>query len=95
MVKVVVCIGSACHVKGSKQVIESLQYLIREKELGDQIDLAGTFCTGNCKKGVCVTVNDKLYSVSPETTEKFFKTTVLDAVKKDKPAKHPVPKKVK
>lgn len=26
--KVTVCIGSSCHIKGSRQVVEQLQYLI-------------------------------------------------------------------
>ena len=28
--KVTVCIGSSCHIKGSRQVVEQLQYLISE-----------------------------------------------------------------
>jgi NADH:ubiquinone oxidoreductase subunit E len=32
---------------------------------------------GNCQKGVCVTVNDKFFSVTPETTEEFFANEVL------------------
>ena len=30
MIKVIVCIGSSCHIKGSRQVVEGLQYLINE-----------------------------------------------------------------
>jgi len=26
--KITVCIGSSCHIKGSRQVVEQLQYLI-------------------------------------------------------------------
>ena len=33
--KVTVCIGSSCHIKGSRQVVEQLQYLISENKLGD------------------------------------------------------------
>ena len=39
--------------------------------------LAGTFCTGNCQRGVCVTIGDQLYSVSPDTTKDFFESEVL------------------
>ncbi len=28
MVKIKVCIGSSCHIKGARQVVEELQYLI-------------------------------------------------------------------
>ena len=32
MVKVTVCIGSSCHIKGSRQVVEELQYLIKQNK---------------------------------------------------------------
>ena len=58
MLKITVCIGSSCHIKGSRQVVEQLQYLIAENKLGDKVELGGTFCMGKCQQGVCVTVND-------------------------------------
>ena len=44
--KITVCIGSSCHIKGSRQVVEQLQYLIRENNLDDKVELSGTFCIG-------------------------------------------------
>ena len=64
MIKIKVCIGSACHVKGSRRVVEGLQYQIAER-----------------KEGVCVTVDDKFYSVSPDKVKEFFETEVLPLVK--------------
>ena len=75
--KVTVCIGSSCHLKGSRQVVEQLQELIRKNGLEDKVELAGTFCMGNCQKGVCVTIGDELFSVSPETVGTFFHDQVL------------------
>ena len=75
--KITVCIGSSCHIKGSRQVVEQLQELIREKDLGDRVELAGTFCMGQCQKGVCVTVDDAFFSVSPETVRDFFVKEIL------------------
>ena len=37
--KITVCIGSSCHIKGSRQVVEQLQYLIRENHLDDKVEL--------------------------------------------------------
>lgn len=79
--KITVCIGSSCHIKGSRQVVEQLQYLISENALGDKVELAGTFCMGRCQDGVCVTVDDEFFSVSPETVDEFFKENVMGAVK--------------
>ena len=67
--KVTVCIGSSCHLKGSRQVVEEFQRLIAENKLSDRVELGGTFCMGNCQQGVCVTVDGELYSVSPETAK--------------------------
>lgn len=78
--KITVCIGSSCHVKGSHQVVRTLQQLIRDHHLDNQVQLAGTFCLSNCQQGVCVTVDDALYSVSPDTVEAFFNEQVLAKV---------------
>ncbi|MBQ1317519.1 MAG: (2Fe-2S) ferredoxin domain-containing protein [Lachnospiraceae bacterium] len=70
--KVTVCIGSSCHIKGSRPVVEKLQNLIAEENLGDRIELGGTFCMGKCQQGVCVTVDGNFFSVTPETVTSFF-----------------------
>ena len=74
--KVTVCIGSSCHVKGSRQVVEQLQQLIGDNNLGDKVDLGGTFCMGKCQQGVCVTVDDEFHSVTPENVADFFEKNV-------------------
>ena len=80
MLKITVCIGSSCHIKGSRHVVEQLQYLIAENKLGDKVELGGTFCMGKCQQGVCVTVNDAFYSVTPDTVEEFFAKEILAKV---------------
>ena len=78
--RITVCIGSSCHVKGSRQVVRALQQLIADHNLGDKVELGGTFCLSNCQKGVCVTVDDVLFSVTPETVNEFFQENVLAKV---------------
>ena len=80
MIKVTVCIGSSCHIKGSRQVVESLQYLIAKNDLKDKVELGGTFCMGNCQQGVCVTVDGDFFSVSPETVDEFFTKEILSRI---------------
>ncbi|MBQ9449382.1 MAG: (2Fe-2S) ferredoxin domain-containing protein [Acholeplasmatales bacterium] len=74
--KVTVCIGSSCHIKGSRQVVEQLQYLISKNGLKDKVSLNGTFCMGKCQQGVCVTVEEQMFSVSPETVDEFFEKEI-------------------
>ena len=78
--KVTVCIGSSCHIKGSRPVVERLQARVSQENLGDKIELAGTFCMGKCQQGVCVTVDGEFFSVSPETVDSFFETELLPRV---------------
>ena len=74
--KVTICIGSACHLKGSREIISKLQKLVDENGLSDMVDLIGAFCSGNCEHGVCVTVEGELYSLKPEDTEEFFENEI-------------------
>lgn len=74
--KVTVCIGSSCHIKGSRQVVEQLQELIAKNDLGDKVELAGAFCMGRCQEGVCTTVDGEFFSVSPDTVNDFFEQNI-------------------
>ncbi len=78
--KITVCIGSSCHLKGSRAVVEKLQELINASNLNDKVSLSGTFCMGNCVNGVSVTVDGNLHSVSRDTAEDFFKNEILAKV---------------
>lgn len=75
--KVTICIGSACHLKGSREVIQKLQALVAQNGLAAQVDLNGAFCSGNCVNGVCVTIDDTLFSVSPDTAQEFFDKEIM------------------
>lgn len=75
--RVTICIGSACHLKGSREIIEKLQNLVASHHLDGKVDLNGSFCSGNCVNGVCVTVGEELFSLKPEDTESFFAKEIL------------------
>ena len=80
MLKVTICIGSSCHLKGSRQIVEELQRLVAQHALKDQVDLAGQFCMGNCQNGVCVTVGEENFSLRPEDTPTFFEEQILPRI---------------
>lgn len=77
---ITICIGSSCHLKGSRNVIQGLEKRIRENHLESEIELNGSFCTGQCEQGVCVKIDEELFSVSPDTVDTFFKEEVLRRV---------------
>lgn len=80
MVTISVCIGSACHIKGSYNVINTFQQLIEEHNLSEKIDLKAVFCIGRCRESVSVMVNDEVYSVSGATARSFFQNEIIKRI---------------
>lgn len=78
--EITICIGSSCHLRGSREIIGKLEKLVKENSLNDKVELKGSFCMGQCRKGVCVTVDGVLHSLTPEKTEEFFNSYVLGVV---------------
>lgn len=72
MIRVEICIGSSCHVKGATSVLNAIRSKVKTYGLEDKVELAGRFCIGKCTEGVCVTVDRQLYSVSPDSADEFF-----------------------
>ena len=80
-----VCVGSACHLKGSPAIVERLQQAIAAHHLEDQITLAGSFCIGKCDRvGVTVQVDDEIHvGVTADTVDQFFTGNVLSKLGKE------------
>lgn len=72
---VTVCVGSSCHLKGSKAVVEELERLAAKR--GVELDLRGAFCMGKCTGGVCVKIDETVFSLRPEDTEAFFENEIM------------------
>ncbi len=81
MIELNVCIGSACHIRGSYNVIQTFQQMIEKYKVNDKIDLKSSFCMKECdKKGVAVSVNGKIFSIQPEQSKIFFKEEILPLI---------------
>jgi len=52
MITVTVCVGSSCHIKGSRKIIVRFNELIKEHGLEDKIELQGSFCMERCGEGL-------------------------------------------
>lgn len=78
MMKIAVCIGSSCHLKGAREVVEKLQSLIKLHNLEDKLTLSGRFCMGKCQSGVSVEIDGKLYSMNPNNVEEIFMEAVVE-----------------
>ncbi len=82
MLKIQVCVGSSCHLKGSYAIVERFTQAIEAYNLADKVNLAGSFCIGKCnREGVTVQINDDIYpGVTVEKFDAFFKEHVLDVI---------------
>jgi len=67
-----VCVGSACHLKGSYEVIEEIQNYIKTNKLENDIQLKASFCLGQCTKNVSILFDNDLDSVN--------KTNVIEKI---------------
>lgn len=74
-----VCIGSSCHLRGSREIVELFQKEIAARALEDDVVLAGSFCLGQCNRtGVTVQIDDDIYSgVTREGFPAFFAEHIL------------------
>lgn len=79
--EITICIGSSCHMKGSRLIIQRLEELIDEHQLKDKVQFKGAFCMGKCSHaGVSIRVNDQFYHLLPEDVDSFFQSNILSQV---------------
>ena len=73
-----VCVGSACHLRGSYKVLEAFQSLV---EQNDKVNVRPVLCLGRCGEGsVSVKIDDQDVSVSPENVSNVFNEMVVGHV---------------
>ena len=76
-----ICIGSACHVKGSRRVIEQFKTLIETYQLEENLELKAAFCIGHCTEAVTVQKWDgQILSVHKDNAEQIFMDEILPYV---------------
>ncbi|MBE6083501.1 (2Fe-2S) ferredoxin domain-containing protein [Acidilutibacter cellobiosedens] len=81
MTTINVCIGSACHLKGSYNIINRFQDLIKKNNMDDEVVVKAAFCLGECTKAVSVKVDEgEVYSVNDTNVEEFFNKYVIGRV---------------
>lgn len=73
-----ICVGSSCHLKGSKTIIDKLSQLVNAEGMQHDIIIKGSFCLGKCsEQGVSVKFNDEVYSIEEKDVDYFFRTKLL------------------
>jgi len=78
-VTVTVCVGSSCHIKGARQVIDRFNLLVKRHRLDDRVELKGSFCMERCGEGINWQINDEpLTSASADNAVETFRQRILD-----------------
>lgn len=80
---IAVCMGSSCHVKGSKPIVEMLKEKIKVENLEDKVTLTGSICLGQCASGgVNMKIDDEIVTgLNRDNFDSFFADKVLAKLK--------------
>ncbi len=82
MVKVTVCAGSSCHVRGSRAVLKRFAEIIKAENLEDQVALLGSFCMERCGESMNWKFNDEeIASQSVDEAEKTLREKLAGQIK--------------
>ena len=58
MIDLMVCVGSACHIRGAYNVITRFQQLIERHRVAAEVTVKAALCLGACSAKVSVRVGD-------------------------------------
>jgi NADH:ubiquinone oxidoreductase subunit E len=75
---VTVCVGSSCHIKGSRDVIVRFDGLLKKHELEGRVELKGSFCMERCGEGINWQIDERpMTSATVEDAVRVFREEVL------------------
>ncbi|MFC1856538.1 NADH-quinone oxidoreductase subunit NuoE [Thermodesulfobacteriota bacterium] len=83
--KITVCRGTACHVRGAKQILETFEEKLNIKEGETSEDFEYTLgtaaCIGCCALAPCVMINDKVEAkLTSKKVEAYFSKETADGI---------------
>ena len=82
MVKVSICVGSACHMKGAYATTQMFQEALQKAGVQDKVELTASFCMGECINGPCVRVNGvKFHHVDQDRVPSLIAEEILPLTK--------------
>lgn len=80
--KVTVCVGSSCHVRGSRAVLKRFAEIIKAENLDNEVALLGSFCMEQCGECTNWKFNDEnISSTTLEEAEKTLRNKLAEVIK--------------
>jgi NADH-quinone oxidoreductase subunit G len=88
MVTVTVCVGSSCHLRGARDVIDRFSEMLKQYGLEDRVTLQGSFCMERCGEGINWQVDEEpLTSANAGEAAETFRAKVLEPLGAGKEAR--------
>lgn len=77
--KVTICMGSSCFIRGNRELADKLQRYIVENNLSVEVQLKGHLCFSECGNGPLVYINDEKLEVE---SDKMF-DYIVERIKRE------------
>ena len=80
-IKITVCVGSSCHVRGSRAILKRFAEILKTENLEEEVVLLGSFCMERCGEGTNWKFNDEdVSSGSTEEAENILRSKLAETM---------------
>ena len=80
--KVTVCVGSSCHIRGSRDLLARFAEILKSGNLDEQVALVGSFCMERCGETMnWMFDNEEISSKSVEEAEQTLRRKLAEVIK--------------
>ena len=70
--------GSACHSKGSAEVVEIIKNFLNKYDIEHKIKFSGVLCLGKCKEGINILWQGKRFShINKDNISQFLVREIM------------------
>ena len=82
-VKVTVCAGSSCHVRGSRTLLKRFMEIVKVENLENEVVLLGSFCMERCGESMNWKFNEEdVSSTTVEEAEETLRSKLGEIIKR-------------
>jgi NADH:ubiquinone oxidoreductase subunit E len=79
---ITVCVGSACHLKSSRKIMNYFTEAMEEAGLEGYVELTGALCMDQCTEGANLLIDDQIFHAnSMDEARQIFQTEILQSLK--------------
>jgi NADH:ubiquinone oxidoreductase subunit E len=80
-ISVTICLGSSCFSRKNRDVVNTVQEYILNKNLENNVKLKGGHCFGHCKSGPIMFINGQEYTeVDPQKAIAILESFLIEQI---------------